>query len=90
MLINGCLIHSQRRKLMTPKVSQGVFFKPAKFAYKRLCFFPSSSHPRLFAVPRFHRTVSPGGVCRLLAGGSAQLSGGGSDGPGVSHLLLHL
>lgn len=63
----------------------------------RLSFFPLvpslvllSSDSPLFAVSRVHRAVSPGGVCRLLAGRPAQLPGGRSDGPGVSDLLLRL
>ena len=53
-------------------------------------FHRPSSHSCVFPVPRVHGAVSPRGVRRLLAGRSAQLSGGCPDGSGVSHLLLHL
>lgn len=64
--------------------AQEAFFR---FLLHIFCFHHPSFHS---SVSCFHRAVSPGGVCRLLAGWSAQLSGVYSHGPGVSLLLLHL
>lgn len=82
MLISWCCL---KGKFNPAKVSQTFFFpflnKKKKACDILLCSFP---------VPCLHGTIPPGGVCRLLACWSAELFGGGSDGPGVSHLLLHL